>query len=140
MIRPLLITLLCSVLLSGCNQVRKVTYPKDFVYLGQTEIKSKMALMSFYLRQIDEILLDDSEISSEQQRKIVGIVSKIEANVKSLGADGVRTNHLVIDDHIDQFKAEVTVALRDASASPPSYFALGRLSGSCLACHQHRKF
>lgn len=99
-----------------------------------------MALMSFYMREIDEILLDDSAISSEQQRQIIGIVSKIEANADSLGANGVRTNHLVIDDHIDEFKADLTIALRDASASPPNYFALGRLSGSCLACHQHRKF
>jgi hypothetical protein len=140
MIQLLVLTLLCAGLLFGCAQIRKATYPKDFVYLEQTEISSKMALMSFYMRQIDEILLDDSAISSEQQRKIVSIVSKIDANANSLGADGVRTNHLVIDDHIDQFKTDVTVALRDASSSPPNYFALGRLSGSCLACHRYRKF
>ena len=140
MIQLLVLTLLCAGLLFGCAQIRKATYPKDFVYLEQTEISSKMALMSFYMRQIDEILLDDSAISSEQQRKIVSIVSKIDANANLLGADGVRTNHLVIDDHIDQFKTDVTVALRDASSSPPNYFALGRLSGSCLACHQYRKF
>ena len=140
MIQLLVLTLLCAGLLFGCAQIRKATYPKDFVYLEQTKISSKMALMSFYMRQIDEILLDDSAISSEQQRKIVSIVSKIDANANSLGADGVRTNHLVIDDHIGQFKTDVTIALRDASSSPPNYFALGRLSGSCLACHQYRKF
>ena len=140
MIRLLVLTLLCTGLIFGCAQIRKVTYPKDYVYLEPTKVTSKMALMSFYMRQIDEILLDDSVISSEQQRKIVSIVSKIDANANSLGADGVRTNHLVIDDHIDQFKTDVTVALRDASSSPPNYFALGRLSGSCLACHQYRKF
>jgi hypothetical protein len=140
MIQLPVLTLLCAGLLFGCAQIRKATYPKDFVYLEQTKISSKMALMSFYMRQIDEILLDDSVISSEQQRKIVSIVSKIDANANSLGAAGVRTNHLVIDDHIDQFKTDVTVALRDASSSPPNYFALGRLSGSCLACHQYRKF
>ena len=140
MIQLPVLTLLCAGLLFGCAQIRKATYPKDFVYLEQTKISSKMALMSFYMRQIDEILLDDSAISSEQQRKIVSIVSKIDANANLLGADGVRTNHLVIDGHIDQFKTDVTVALRDASSSPPNYFALGRLSGSCLACHQYRKF
>lgn len=139
-IQLLVLTLLCAGLLFGCAQIRKVTYPKDFVYLEQSELSSKMALMSFYMRQIDEILLDDSVVSSEQQRKIVSIVSKIDANANSLGADGAQTNHLVIDDHMDQFKTDVTVALRDASASPPNYFALGRLSGSCLACHQYRKF
>ena len=50
----------------------------------------------------------------------------------------MRTNHLVIDDHIDQFRSDVNDAIRDARANPPNYFALGRLSGSCVGCHKYR--
>lgn len=139
-VRWLVISLVGAGLLIGCAQIRKVTYPTDFVYLEQTQIRSEMALLSLYMRQIDEILLDDSTVSSEQQGKIISILSKVDNSVDSLGAGNIRTNHLVLDDHIDQFKSDVTLALRDASSDPPNYFALGRLSGSCVACHQFRNF
>jgi len=139
-VRWLVISLLSAGLLIGCAQIRKATYPSDFVYLEQNQIRSEMALLSLYMRQIDEILLDDSTVSSEQQGQIIKILSKVDNSVDSLGAGNIRTNHLVLDDHIDQFKSDVTVALRDASSDPPNYFALGRLSGSCVACHQYRNF
>jgi hypothetical protein len=139
-LRWLVISFLSAGLLIGCAQIRKVTYPSDFVYLEQNQIRSEMALLSLYMRQIDEILLDDSTVSSEQQGKIIQILSKVDNSVDSLGAGNIRTNHLVLDDHIDQFKSEVTVALRDARSDPPNYFALGRLSGSCVACHKFRNF
>jgi len=139
-VRWLVISLLSAGLLIGCAQIRKATYPSDFVYLEQNQIRSEMALLSLYMRQIDEILLDDSTVSSEQQGQIIKILSKVDNSVDSLGAGNIRTNHLVLDDHIDQFKSDVTVALRDASSDPPNYFALGRLSGSCVACHKFRNF
>ncbi|MCP4390016.1 MAG: hypothetical protein GY802_17110, partial [Gammaproteobacteria bacterium] len=119
-------------------QIRKATYPSDFVYLERKQIRGEMALLSLYLRQLDQILLDGSTVSSEQQRRILAILSKIDASATTLGAGNVRTNHLVIDDHIDQFRNDVYTAIHNASASPPNYFALGRLSGSCVGCHKFR--
>jgi len=134
----ILLALLCAGLFLGCAQIRKATYPSDFVYLEQKQIKTEMALLSLYMRQLDQILMDDSTVSSEQQQQILGILSKIEASTGTLGAGNVRTNHLVIDDHIDQFRDEVYTAIHNASADPPNYFALGRLSGSCVGCHKFR--
>ncbi len=134
----ILLSLLCAGLFLGCAQVRKATYPSDFVYLEQKQIKTQMALFSLYLRQLDQIMMDDSTVSSEQQQQIIAILSKIEAGTSTLGSGSIRTNHLVIDDHIDQFKNDVYTAIRNASADPPNYFALGRLSGSCVGCHKFR--
>ncbi|MDH3387672.1 MAG: hypothetical protein OEN02_07170 [Gammaproteobacteria bacterium] len=125
-------------LLNSCAQVRKVTYPSDFVYLEKKQVKSQMALLGFYMRQLDSILLDENAVSSEQQAQIVSLLNKISDSASSLGAGNVSTNHLVIDDHIDEFISDVNTALRDASADPPNYFALGRLSGSCVGCHKYR--
>ncbi len=133
-----LLALLCGGLLAACAQIRKATYPSDFVYLEQKQVRSQMALLSLYLRQIDQILLDGSTVSSEQQQRILAILSKIETSATTLGAGNVRTNHLVIDDHIDQFRTDVYTAIHNASADPPNYFALGRLSGSCVSCHKLR--
>lgn len=137
-IRLLVIALLCSGLLFGCAQDHKKTYPDNFVYLGKRQITSEMANLSNYMRQIDQILYDDSTISSEQQAQIAKILLLIDASADALGAGSVETNHLIIDDHIDQFKSDVNVALRNARSDPPNYFPLGKLAGSCVACHQYR--
>ena len=137
-LQRILLALLCAGLFFGCAQIRKTTYPSDFVYLERQQVTSEMALLSLYMRQLDQILLDDSTVSSEQQERILAILSKIEASTTKLGAGNVRTNHLVIDDHIDQFRDDVYSAINNASADPPNYFALGRLSGSCVGCHKFR--
>ena len=134
----ILLALLGAGLFLGCAQIRKTTYPSDFVYLEQKQVKTQMALLSLYLRQLDQILMDDLTVSSEQQQQIIAVLSKIEASTTTLGAGSVRTNHLVIDAHIDQFRDDVYSAINNASADPPNYFALGRLSGSCVGCHKFR--
>jgi len=96
-----------------------------------------MALLSFYIRQLDEILLDGSTVSNDQQQRILDLLNNIKAATAELGG-GVTTNHLVIDEHIDQFKNDVQAAIFNARSDPPNYFALGRLSGSCSGCHRYR--
>jgi len=133
------IVLLCSGLLFSCAQIRKATYPDDYVYLEQKQVTSKMALLSFYLRKIDEILLEDSTINSEQQERIADILMSMSDIVDTLGKTAeAQTSHLVIDDHLDQFRSDLNLALYNVRADPPNYFALGKLSGSCAACHQYR--
>jgi hypothetical protein len=140
-IQLFIIALLGAGLMFGCAQIRKVTYPEDYVYLEQKQVSSKMALLSFYMRKIDETLLEDSTINSEQQARIVDILMSMSDTVDSLETSGdARTSHLVIDDHIGQFRSDLNLALNNVRADPPNYFALGKLRGSCAACHQYRKF
>jgi hypothetical protein len=136
--RALITLLLCAGLIVACAQVRKATYPDDFVYLDQKQVKNEMVLLSIYLRQIDQILLDETTISSEQQGRLMNLLSSIETTADRLGAGTVATNHLLIDENIDHFRAEVHMAMQDVAADPPNYFSLGRLSGSCVACHRYR--
>ena len=136
--RLLAISIAATLLVAGCAQVRKATYPGDFVYLENKQIVSQMALMSFNMRQIEQALLDENAISSEQQAQIVMLLASIDASAEKLGAGSVRTNHLVLDDHIDDFRRDVAQAMRDASSDPPNYYALGKLAGSCVACHRYR--
>jgi hypothetical protein len=136
-LRLVLIALLCAGLVFGCAEIRKVTYPGDYVYLDRKQLRSKMALLSFYMRQLDEVLLDYSIVGDDQQQRVLGLLNEINDLTAELGG-GVTTNHLVIDDHIDQFKIDVNTAIRDARADPPNYFAIGRLTGSCASCHQYR--
>ena len=138
-IQLLAIVLLSLGLLFSCAQIRKTTYPQDYVYLEQKQVTSKMALLSFYLRKIDEILLEDSTINSDQQERIADILMSMNDTVDTLDTAGEsQTSHLVIDEHLDQFRSDLNLVLYNVRADPPNYFALGKLSGSCTACHQHR--
>ncbi len=138
-VRVVLALMAAATIVAGCAEIRKATYPQDFVYLEPRQVRSQMALMSLYMSQIDEILADSSTISSEQQTRLVGILNSIDEVTNRLGAGEVQTSHLVIDDHIDDFKADVNVAMREARADPPNYYSLGKLAGSCVACHRYRR-
>lgn len=136
-LRLVLIALICAGVVFGCAQIRKVTYPQDYVYLDKEQLRSKMALLSFYLRQLNEIQSDASVVNNDLQQRILELLNKIEDLTAEFGS-GVTTNHLVIDDHIDEFKVDVHTAIRNARANPPNYFALGQLTGSCIGCHKYR--
>ncbi len=134
----ILIVLILGALLAACAQVRKLTYPPGFVYLERKQVVSRMAEMSLSLRRIEDILGDNLTTSSEQQAEIIVLLNRIDDITDELGAGNVETNHLLIDAYIDAFKVDLQMALRNASADPPNYFALGRLAGSCTACHRAR--
>ena len=139
--RLFIIAVLGAGLLFGCEQIRKVTYPDDYVYLEKKQVSSKMALLNYYMIKIDEILLENYTINSDQQDRIEGILISMGDTVDSLETSGdARTSHLVIDDHIGEFRSDLNLALANVRADPPNYFALGKLRGSCAACHQYRKF
>lgn len=136
--RTPLLTLLVPLVLVACVQDRRAAYPPGFVALEPGQVHSEMAKLNTYMHRIDQVLLDGATISSEQQQQIIAILAGIDEVAGRLGADGTRTGHPLIDENIDYFKQELDIAMRDASASPPNYYTLGRLSGSCRACHRQR--
>lgn len=124
--------------LIGCNYVRKVTYPPDFVYLDRKEIVGAMAEFSVDLWRIDDILSHSETILPYQREEIIDLLKHMEDIADKLGAGATQTNHLLIDQHIDQFKDSVWDARRTVEADPPNYYLAGRLSGSCNGCHIYR--
>lgn len=137
-LRLAVIAVLAMSVAFGCAQIRKVTYPRDYVYLERKEIRSKMALLGLYVRHLDEALVDTAVSSDERQQRVVDLLDKMAALTAEFGS-GVTTNHLVIDDHVDEFKSDVNSAIYDARANPPNYVAASRLIGSCLGCHKFRE-
>lgn len=136
--RNILITLLVLLITVSCAQNQGQTYPPGFVPLDPSQIQGEMASLNSLMLEIDQVLLDDATISSDQQERIIAILARINQVTDRLGAGGVETGHLLIDENIDRFRSDVDTALRDASANPPNYYALGRLAGSCNACHRQR--
>ncbi len=138
-IQSIITMFLLSVLLAGCAQVRKVTYPRDFVYLNKSLVQTVMLRLSLAMRNVDQIMIQGEPLSIANQQRIRQLLSTIDEVTDSLGPGNLITNHLVIDEHIDDFKREVRNAIRTANATPPSFYAAGRLSGNCIGCHRFRR-
>lgn len=134
----LVLIFLVSNLVAGCAQIRKVTYPSDFVYLDHTLVQTTMLRISLAMRSVDETLMRGDPLSNADQQRIKQRLSTIDELSDRLATGSLETNHLVIDEHIDDFKREVRNAIRTANASPPNFYAAGRLSANCNGCHRYR--
>ncbi len=122
-------------LLSGCAQIRKVTYPPDFVYLTDKDVSSGMQRIASHLVSIELALGDDS--SAQDTAGIVrSHLDGMRQVAMELGADASATNHLLLDAHMDDFLAALETARAGTTAVPPRFFEAGKLVGSCSSCHR----
>jgi len=122
-------------MMGGCASVRKVTYPPDCIYPERTQVTSSMARFSVNLWRIDDILANSETVLPYQREEIIDLLRGIEKVADQLGAGTWETSHLFIDENIDQFKSDVRQAREAIELETPNYFLVGRLSGSCTACH-----
>jgi len=139
-----------STLLTACVQVRMLTYPDGFTYLDSDTVKSTMLEMAIALNRVSELIdkVDDAENNQLQQDAIVSKLADVEQLAISLSTGiassasgvslGIMTNHLLIDENLDAFINSAMRARQMAELSPPNYFAAGKLSGNCNACHRIR--
>lgn len=139
-------TLYCALLpifaliLTGCaeTEVRMHTYPTDMVYIEEGEVESAMLRLSRYIWSINDIFDSQEHIAGYNRERIMELLDDIEKEAVTLGAGARQTNHLLIDENIEDFMADVRNARQAVEADPPNYYLAGRLSGSCLACHVKR--
>jgi hypothetical protein len=125
-------------LIVGCAQIRKVTYPSDFVYLDHNLVQTAMLRISLAMRMVDETLMRGEPLNESDQQRVKKALSTIDKVTDRLATGNLVTNHLVIDEHIDDFKREVRNAIRTANSNPPNFYAATRLSANCVGCHRYR--
>ncbi len=94
-----------------------------------------MGRFSANLWRIDAILADSETVLPYQREEIINLLKDIEKVADELGAGPQVTSHLLIDEHIDKFRSDVQKARQAVEREIPNYFLVGRLSGSCTACH-----
>lgn len=131
------LVLLVTFVITGCAELRKVTYPADFKYLERSDVRSTMAEFGRRIWEMDGILADSTRALTERER-VLEILDELESYAQSINPGGRPTNHLVIDSHIQQFIDSVKSARAAVDSNPPSFYRAGQLSGSCMACHIHR--
>ena len=118
--------------------MRVRSYPPDIVYLDDQQIESTMLRLSADIWTINDIFDNNEHISGFNRERIIDLLKEMEKEAVTLGAGTQKTNHLLIDNNIDQFRYDVQAARAAVEAEPPNDYLAGRLSGSCLACHVRR--
>lgn len=139
--------------LSGCAEIRLLTYPSSFFWLDDEDVKSTMHEMYLSIYRLNSLLEDDDTTESSSQKKVVqeeivdellqleSLATRISVNA----SDGTNSeeetsisNHFVIDENINDFVQQVFKARLRAEADPPNYYSVGKLAGQCNSCHRKR--
>lgn len=139
-----------SLALGACMQIRLLTYPAEFVWLGEEDVQGVMHAMADGMGRLDALIAPDGDSANddpernrrridEELRTLEELATVLSAGSTSAWEDGrSRTNHLLIDEHIDDFVGDIERARRFVAEEPPNYYPAGQLVGSCNGCHRRR--
>lgn len=132
--------MLSIVMAGGCAQIRKATYPQDFVYLSRTDVSNTMHQIAGHMAALDSLLEDISPDADTQRvaRDMLQHLELMNQLAGALGQGATGTNHLLIDAHLGDFVSALDSTRVTLNASPPRFYEVGRLVGSCNACHRFR--
>lgn len=127
--------------LAACAKVgafmRPLTYGPNFDYISDDQLKSVMWQLARDVNRVDDLVNDPQGVGPEQRDEISRLLVIMEDATGRLGREGIRTNHPLVDEHRDQFRADIEAARRGVAAEPPSYTLTREVSGACLHCHRH---
>lgn len=133
--RNLLLSLL---LVAACGTsaaaVRKITYPPDFKYMPEASVRTTMWHLAEQSQRLQAELRQGSD-NNERRLAVVRILGEMEKVLSAVDPTGARTNHPMLDNGFDQFRADLEQARQAAEHDPPNYFLAGSVAGSCQYCH-----
>ena len=132
-----LLPILIIVSISGCSEVRKLTYSEDFTYVEDKEIKSLMRQMSKGVERLEQIV-EKAKYSDTTQQQVIAEIGNLESITARLSAGHTQTTQLFISDHIEQFNTDISTAKMFAKTTPPDYSKIMEVANNCQQCHKWR--
>lgn len=125
--------------ISGCAEVRKVTYTEGFTYLEDKEVDSMMRKMGKGVNRLGQLVEKASPTDKTQQQLIITELNELQSIATHIGAGAhTQTNQLFISDHIEQFITDIETAEMHAKTTPPDYSETEEIVRSCQECHKLR--
>lgn len=134
-------------LLTSCMQVRLLTYPESFTWIGEEDVQSTMHSMAQSMKNLNTLVREEQSPSSHRDDilreldNLEYVAASLSVSVPLSNSDRSQvpaTNHLLIDEHMDDFLEDILRARVQAEMEPANYFGVGKLTGSCTACHRLR--
>ena len=124
----------------ACNSdfaaaVRRVTYPPDFVYVTEAELRGNMGRLGNQLALLENALVASYDREPVQQ-EVIDILTRIGQIGSGLQAGEAGANHPFLEDEMPRFVRDVSRARLAAMMDPPQYYLAGRVAGACTNCHR----
>lgn len=133
------VSLVFSACVLACSQwhetLREGTYGPSFEYITREQLKSTMWQMARDVRDLERTLASTDVPSPEERARVSALLAAIEDESQRLGKEGIRTNHPLLDQDRDRFRADVAAAKRGVDGEPPSYTLARNVSAACVHCH-----
>ena len=109
--------------------------PPPFDYADGEELRSRMHQLAFELQQLDLAMVAEDYRDTVFQGQIVNHLENIERLGGLLRQGDLAARHRFLLNGMSEFLRNVERARMNAEANPPRYYLAGRVSGSCVNCH-----
>lgn len=129
----LALTAACS---GGSAGFPQIANPPGFDYADGAELRSRMHQLAFQLQQLDMALASQEERNAGLRDEVISSLRNIERIGNELRDGDLSTTHTFLQRDMANFLTTVSRAQMGAEANPPRYYYAGRVSGSCVNCHQ----
>jgi len=128
-----------SLFLTACsvngNSFPQIANSPPFDYADGDELRSRMHQLAWELQQLDLTLATQVDNSPTLRQEVVDNLSNIERIAGYLQSGDLSSRHTFLQNGMDRFLADVGKARIDATLGTPRYYMAGRISGSCVNCH-----
>ncbi len=125
--------------LAGCsvngNSFPQIANPPAFDYADGDELRSRMHQLAWELQQLDLALGSQADNNPTFRQEVIDNLSNIERIGGLLQSGDLSSRHSFLSSGMDRFLADVRRARTDATLGAPRYYMAGRISGSCVNCH-----
>ena len=115
--------------------LRRRTYPPDFNYITQEQLRSTMWQLAKQVRELQLLTRDPASVNGRRREEIIKLLVAMERTTDELKAQGRPSNHPLIDANLGPLQRDITLAREGAQKNPPNYFLVGSLTGACIYCH-----
>jgi len=120
------------------STLRRHTYPPDFKYLTDEQVRSTMGQMAQLLSRLQGAMETEEDVDESARREIVALLRQLEDRARELGPGGWPSNHPEIRANVGRLRDDLQRARVAASSDPPNYYWAGAVSATCTICHASR--
>ena len=115
--------------------LRRHTYPPDFRYVSQEQLRSSMWLLGRETLELRSVLADPTLSEETRRTRAQLLLGGMESTVQKIGPGQWSTNHSELRSGLQALESDIHLAREAVNHEPPSYFLAGSVSGACLYCH-----
>jgi len=125
---------------TSLKDVREMTYPPNFHYISNDEIRATMAAMAVEVEALDRIMWQRDGSPEVDRERVIETLIRLDSLASRLKRREQSNQHQ-IQIHAPQLVDDIDRALFAARLEPPSYYYAGLVAGACSYCHvpKHRE-